>query len=66
MKWSTTQQSKQNKTKQNYALPTHTIIRIRISKNIFKSKNILVAQMCLTLCDPMDCSLPCSSVLGIP
>ena len=22
----------------------------------------LVAQLCLTLCDPMDCSLPCSSV----
>ena len=24
-----------------------------------------VAQLCLTLCDPMDCSLPCSSVHGI-
>ena len=24
-----------------------------------------VAQSCLTLCDPMDCSLPCSSVHGI-
>ena len=24
-----------------------------------------VAQSCLTLCDPMDCSLPCSSVRGI-
>ena len=22
-------------------------------------------QSCLTLCDPMDCSLPCSSVHGI-
>ena len=26
---------------------------------------ILVTQSCLTLCDPMDCSLPCSSVHGI-
>ena len=25
----------------------------------------LVAQSCLTLCDPMDCSLPGSSVYGI-
>ena len=24
-----------------------------------------MAQSCLTLCDPMDCSLPCSSVHGI-
>ena len=24
-----------------------------------------VTQLCLTLCDPMDCSLPCSSVHGI-
>ena len=25
----------------------------------------LVAQLCLTLCNPMDCSLPVSSVHGI-
>ena len=25
---------------------------------------VLVAQSCLTLCDPMDCSLPGSSVHG--
>ena len=24
-----------------------------------------VAQLCLTLCDPMDCSPPCSSIHGI-
>ena len=24
-----------------------------------------VAQLCLTLCDPVDCSLPCSSLRGI-
>ena len=27
---------------------------------------VLVAQSCPTLCDPMDCSPPGSSVLGIP
>ena len=26
---------------------------------------VLVAQLCLTICDPMDCSLPGSSVHGI-
>ena len=26
---------------------------------------MLVAQSCLTLCEPMDCSLPASSVQGI-
>ena len=26
---------------------------------------VLAAQSCLTLCDPMDCSLPGSSVVGI-
>ena len=26
---------------------------------------VLVAQLCLTFCDPMDCSLPDSSVHGI-
>ena len=29
------------------------------------SLKVLVAQLCLTLCDPMDCSLPGSSVHGI-
>ena len=28
-------------------------------------KVFLVAQSCLTVCDPMDCSLPASSVYGI-
>ena len=26
---------------------------------------VLVAQLCLTLCDPMDCSLPDSSIHGV-
>ena len=29
------------------------------------SQNILVAQLCPTLCNPMDCSLPGSSTHGI-
>ena len=30
-----------------------------------KSVKVLVAQSCLSLCDPVDCSLPVSSVHGI-
>ena len=30
-----------------------------------KKVKVLVAQSCLILCDPMDCSLPGSSVHGI-
>ena len=30
-----------------------------------KEKKVLVTQSCLTLCDPMDCSPPGSSVHGI-
>ena len=34
--------------------------------SLLQKKNVfLVAQACLTLCDPMDCSLPGSSVHGI-
>ena len=32
---------------------------------MYKVKRNEVAQSCLTLCNPMDCSLPGSSVLGI-
>ena len=35
------------------------------SKSLPKSVLCLVAQSCLTLCNPMDCSLPASSVYGI-
>ena len=38
-----------------FALPFDTLI----------SRSMLVAQSCLTLCDPMDCSPPGSSVHGI-
>ena len=30
-----------------------------------KGTQVLVSQLCLTLCNPMDCSLPGSSVHGI-
>ena len=36
----------------------------RASPNLLKVK-VLDAQSCLTLCDPMDCSLPGSAVLGV-
>ena len=32
---------------------------------VWPSLKVLVAQLCLTLCDPMDCSPPGSSVQGI-
>ena len=34
------------------------------TKQILKV-NVLVAQLCLTLCDPMDCSPPGSSIHGL-
>ena len=32
---------------------------------IYSAVTVLVAQLCLTLCDTMDCGLPGSSVRGI-
>ena len=42
----------------------HWITREAPQRDLFKSESE-VAQSCLTLCDPMDCSLPGSSVHGI-
>ena len=39
--------------------------KIRDTKGTFHAKDKIVTQSCLTLCDPMDCSLPGSSVHGI-
>ena len=39
-------------------------IRISVSSLLAYSQ-VLVSQLCLTLCDPMDCSQPGSSVHGI-
>ena len=33
---------------------------------IYMKVKVLVTQLCLTLCNPMDCRLPGSSVHGIP
>ena len=38
----------------------------QVSSSLVKEWVREVAQSCLTLCDPMDCSLPVSSVHGIP
>ena len=40
------------------------IFLIRLGKFLTKSILCLVAQLCLTFCDPMDCSPPGSSVPG--
>ena len=37
----------------------------RVSAEVKTEKMKEVAQSCLTLCDPMDCSLPGSSIHGI-
>ena len=44
----------------NLGLPTRSPC-----KEVFVSMKVLVAQLCPTLCDPTDCSLPGSSVHGI-
>ena len=37
---------------------------IFLGNTLLIGKEVLVAQLCLTLCDSMDCSPPCSSVHG--
>ena len=44
----------------------YNIVKLKkIKKFFFFKSESEVAQSCLTLCDPMDCSLPGSSVHGI-
>ena len=44
----------------------YNILLYIIVYNMYYINNVyLVTQSCLTLFDPMDCNLPCSSVLGI-
>ena len=46
--------------------PPRKIIDTRDANKVAEAtKNVLVAQSCPTLCDPMDCSPPGSSVHGI-
>ena len=35
------------------------------SPNTYKGDSVLVTQLCPTLCNPKDCSLPGSSVRGV-
>ena len=39
--------------------------RAKKGVRVLRDVKVLVAQLCLTLCNPMDCSLPGSSVHGI-
>ena len=43
----------------------HTSHPGTLKVGVFPFVKVLVPQSCLTLCDPMDCSLPGSSVHGI-
>ena len=40
------------------------VLRLQLMKYLFSLRSE-VAQLCVTLCDPMDCSLPGSSIRGI-
>ena len=51
-----------------YILIFNKVLLHSFKKNIIQKENekkVLVAQSCPTLCDPMDCSPPGSSVHGI-
>ena len=51
----------------SYPQPTFSCFRGNPTlQQPLKKVKVLVAQLPLTLCDPMDCSLPGSSVHGIP
>ena len=43
---------------------THEDLRANVTPVLVKMK-VIVAQSCLTLCNPVDCSLPGSSVRGL-
>ena len=43
-----------------------TLLTYLLVVTVSVCRTVLVAQSCLTLCDPIDCSLPSFSVHGIP
>ena len=43
----------------------HSTKSLGKSQKIMKKVKVLVSQLCPTLCDPIDCSLPGSSIHGI-
>ena len=45
--------------------PLSISLFVSLHTHIYIDTSMLVTQSCPTLCDPMDCSLPGSSVLGI-
>ena len=51
------------------SVDSHAVVRKNIERSIYCSPNFpeccVLAQLCLTLCDPTDCSPPGSSVHGI-
>ena len=48
-----------------YFVACHSLFLIYSGKSIITVVAIIIAKLCLTFCDPMDYSLPGSSVLGI-
>ena len=59
----TRKQRKELKLVQNFE---YLIWRHRLEKSLnIKKVKVLVARLCPTLCDPMDCNLPGSSIQGI-
>ena len=44
--------------------PEKKVLKELSTQNPIKVLKVLVIQLCLTLCDPMDCSPPGSSVHG--
>ena len=47
---------------ETFQVPPQKLVAIIIARKVLESE---ITQSCLTLCDPMDCSLPVSSVRGI-
>ena len=51
-----------------YIWLSHFPVHLKLTQHceLTMKNKVLVAQSCLTLCDPTDCSAPGSSVCGIP
>ena len=49
----------------SHEIKRHLLLGRKTMTNLERKKESEVTQLCLTLCDPIDCSLPCSSAHGI-
>ena len=59
-------QLQERKDKEEHPIATHTISSRLVSRSCQHVQGeVSIAQSCLALCDPMDCSPPGSSVCGI-